>query len=91
MRDFMHRLSSAADLPEEPIPGLPLVEIAGDRRVLIEHHNGVTEYGTQQISVKVKFGHVCITGCSLELTQMTREQLIVSGQINSVILKRRER
>lgn len=91
MRDIMQRLSSAADLPEEPIPGLPVVEIAGDRRVLIEHHKGVTEYGHQQISVNVKFGQICITGCNLELTQMTKAQLIVSGRIDSVCLKRRER
>jgi len=52
-KHFMERVAMAADLPDEPIPGVPLVEIAGDRRVLIEHHCGVTQYGRCRISVRV--------------------------------------
>lgn len=83
--NWMDRL----DLPEEPLPFQPLVEIAGCQRVLIEHHCGVTEYGRQAICVKVRFGSVCIQGSGLELSRMTRQQLIISGCIDSVTLKRR--
>ena len=31
------------------LPGQPVVELVGDRRVLIENHIGVTEYGTERI------------------------------------------
>lgn len=89
-RYFAERVSAAVDLQDEPLPGLPLVEIAGDRRVLIENHHGVTEYGTEQICVKVKFGSVCICGSELELTKMTREQLIISGCIGCVKVIRRQ-
>ena len=79
----------AADLPDEPVPGLPLVELAGDGRVLIEHHRGVTEYGRSQISVRVKFGFVTVLGRDLELAKMTREQLIITGCIDAIRLERR--
>lgn len=88
-RNFLEHLSAAADLQDEAIPGLPLIEIVGDRRVLIEHHCGVTEYGCQQISVKVRQGLICVYGDKLELALMTREQLIISGYIESVRLVRR--
>ncbi len=87
-KGFLERLSLAADLPDEPLPTLPLIEIAGDRRVLIEHHCGVTEYSTQVIRVKVKYGHVCIEGACLTLSHMTKGQLIISGSIHSVHLIR---
>lgn len=87
---WLDRLSEAADLPGENPPGQPIVEVAGDRRVLIEHHRGVVQYGSDKICVKVKFGTVCICGCALELAHMTREQLIISGRIDSVTLCRRE-
>ncbi|MBP3304418.1 MAG: YabP/YqfC family sporulation protein [Oscillospiraceae bacterium] len=90
-KHFMERVTAAADLPDEPIPGQPLVEIAGEHRVLIERHCGVTEYGRQQICVKVKYGTVCVSGQGLELTQMTKEQLIISGCIECVKLERRGR
>ena len=87
-KHFMERIAMAADLDEEPIPGLPLVEIAGDRRVLIEHHCGVTQYGRCRISVRVKFGTVVIVGTQLELTRMTGQQMIVTGRIDAVQLER---
>ena len=87
-KHFMDRVAAAADLQEEPIPGLPLVEIAGDRRVLVERHCGVTEYGRCRICVRVKFGAVVIQGTQLELARMTGEQLIVTGRIESVQLER---
>ena len=88
---FLDRVADAADLPDEPIPGQPLVEIVGERRVLIERHCGVTAYGRQEISVKVKYGTVCVFGQGLELTRMTKEQLIISGCIECVKLERRGR
>ncbi|MBQ9930037.1 MAG: YabP/YqfC family sporulation protein [Oscillospiraceae bacterium] len=87
-KHFMERIAAAADLQAEPLPGLPLVEIAGDRRVLIEQHCGVTEYGRCRICVRVKFGAVVISGSGLELTRMTPQQLIVTGRIDGVHLER---
>ncbi len=85
---IIERLAYSADLPDETIPGLPLVEIAGERRVLIENHQGVVEYGSQCIRVKVKFGQICVNGCGLELSRMTKGQLIISGRVDSVQLIR---
>ena len=76
------------DLPDEPVPGRTVVEIAGCERVLIEKHYGVIEYGQQLISVRVTFGVVRVSGSCLELTQMTRSQLVVSGQIHGLLLER---
>lgn len=87
-QSFIERMVTAVDLQDEPIPGLPLVEIAGERRVLIENHRGVMEYGTQTIRVKVKFGQICVCGSGLELARMNRGQLVISGRVDSVQLIR---
>ena len=85
----MERLADGADLSAEPLPGQPIVEIAGDRRVLIENHFGVKEYSRERIGVKVKYGVVTVCGCGLELIRMTKEQLVISGRIDGVTLARR--
>ena len=77
------------DLPGEAVPMQPLVEIAGDCRVLIEHHGGVREYSRERIGVKVRYGLVQVCGCGLELRCMTREQLVICGRIDAVTLLRR--
>lgn len=86
---FLKRLTENTELMMEPMPGLPIIEITGDRRVLIENHFGVKAYGREKIIVKVKFGNVCICGCSLEVLRMTREQLVIRGRIDGVTLNRR--
>ena len=88
-RYFLERLADGVDLPSEPLPGQPIVEIAGDRRVLIENHFGVKEYSRERIGVKVKYGVVTVCGCGLELIRMTKEQLVISGRIDGVTLARR--
>lgn len=84
MANWMDRL----DLPDEALPAHALVEIIDDSRVLIEHHRGVTQYGREQICVKVKKGFVCVTGTCLELKRMTKTQLIITGRIGCVRLER---
>lgn len=88
-RFLLDRLTEEADLTGEPLPGQPIVEIAGDNRVLIENHFGVKEYGTQRITVKVKYGCVCVSGRGLELQRMTKEQLVIKGRIDCVTVQRR--
>jgi sporulation protein YqfC len=83
-----NKLSFVADLADEPIPGLPLIEIIDNCRVLIENHKGVSEYGTNRIRIKVKWGCICICGENLVLARMDRGLLIVSGIIDSVQLCR---
>lgn len=85
---WVDKLARSADLLDEPIPGLPLIEIAGDRRVLIENHCGVIAYSPEQICVKVKYGQISVMGGCLELAKMDRGQLIISGTIRSVELHR---
>lgn len=88
-RFFFEKLAEEVDLPMEQLPGQPVVELAGDRRVLIENHYGVKAYGREKIIVKVKYGCVCVCGCGLELLRMTREQLVIRGRIDGVTLQRR--
>lgn len=86
--DFFERVVLGADLPGEALPGQPLIEVAGDSRVLIENHSGVIAYGSCEIQVKVKFGIVCVCGHSLSLARMTKQQLVITGKIHNVALQR---
>lgn len=88
-RELFDRLTEEADLTA--LPGQSIVEIGGDRRVLIEDHFGVQEYSRERITVKVRYGCVSVCGCGLELQRMTREQVVIGGRIDCVALHRRER
>lgn len=87
---WMEKITRQIDLSPEPVPGQPLVEISGQRRVLIENHRGVSGYGREQIFVRVNYGEISVRGCGLELARMNREQLVITGRIDCVSLIRRE-
>lgn len=83
---ILTRLASVANLPGEPIPGLPLVELLGKQRVLIENHYGVIQYCPNEIVIRVSYGSLIICGCGLRLSTMTKQQLIITGQIQQIQL-----
>ncbi len=89
--NWMQRLTETMDLPAEPLPGLPVVELSGENRVLIEHHQGVTGYGKEIICVRVKYGQVVIEGKCLEIIRMTASQMVISGSIHCIRVARKER
>ena len=86
----LQRLSDTISRANDMLPGMPVVEMVGDRRILIENHRGVVQYGTEEICVKVKFGIVRILGSRMELAKMTKEQLVITGIIKSLAVQRKE-
>ena len=67
-----------------------LVEIVGKQRVLVEHHRGILGYGTEEILVGTGYGVLRIAGAELRLCCMSRQQLFISGRIDSLSLEGRE-
>lgn len=64
----------------------PIVEIAGQNRVLIENHQGVLAYSREEIGIRVSYGKIIIMGSDLQLMQISFEQLVVKGHIDSLQL-----
>lgn len=85
-KNFLDWVITRADLPTESVPGSTLVEIIGECRVLIENHCGVTKYGTNEICVKVSYGVLSVRGARLELSRMTKQQLVITGCIECISL-----
>ncbi len=85
---FLDKMAYAMDLPGEPLPGQSLVELVGQRRVLIENHRGVVQYGDTEICVRVTYGCIRVCGKELRLMRMNKQQLIISGLVDSIILCR---
>ena len=56
--------------------------------MLVENHRGVTQYSTEQIGIKMKYGLLTVCGCRLTLEHMTKVKLVITGNINSISLTR---
>lgn len=85
-REWVRRLTQG--LEGESLPGMTVAELAGDRRVLVEGHRGVTEYSPSRVTVKVGYGELSVSGSGLELRQMSKVHLMLCGRIDSIELRR---
>lgn len=85
-KSLIEKITTAADLSAEPVPGMPLIEIAGTNRVYVENHKGVALYTDTEIHVKVKYGYVRFCGCKLSLSCISKEYLMITGKIDAVYL-----
>jgi len=75
---ILARLSDVKSMPRSKVP---LVELTGRNRVLIENHNGVLEYSLEEILIKVSYGTLSVKGQKLQLLQLNADQLVISGLI----------
>lgn len=80
--------TAAGFLPSELQSGRFLLELLGQDRILIENHQGIREYGNEKISIKTTFGTVSVCGKDLQLSCMSREQLVIVGPIDHITLSR---
>lgn len=85
---ILRRLTERAGLPAESLPGVPLLELSGDDRILIENHECVIGYSDKEIEVRTKFGLYKISGDAMVLACVQKEQLVIHGKVDSILLIR---
>ena len=88
-RHWMERLTEDMDLTGEAELE-SVVELVGNRRVLIEHHKGICQYQQDNIGVQLHCGKLYVSGNRMEITKMSRDQLVITGYIYSVNLQERD-
>lgn len=91
IKSLGNKLAVSSSLPSETLPKNPVIEVLGYRRVFIENHKGIAEYGCGRILVNVCYGQICISGEHLELAEMTKASLVITGIIDCVSISRKAR
>lgn len=71
------------ELPAEALGAL-LVSAVGSRRVLIENHCGVEQYGENILRVRSRNGCLTVLGGELRIRTLGRSKLAVEGKLRSM-------
>lgn len=97
MRDNKKRKDRSAsvidnilDVPKEVVTGLPKITILGFNEILIENYKGILEYEEFYIRVNTYIGVININGFNFNIKQMTEEDLLITGQIDSLDIENDE-
>lgn len=77
------KMTEFLELPKEIVLNLPKITIVGDSNLLIENYKGVVEYDSNRVRINTGIGVVKIIGQSLIIKEITSEDIMVDGVINS--------
>lgn len=74
-------------MPEEVVSNVPKITIIGFNETLIENYKGILEYEEIYIRINTHIGIININGFNLNLEQMSKDDILVTGKIESITLE----
>lgn len=77
-------LDRILEVPKEIATNEPKITIAGFKQMLIENYKVILEYQDIYIRIKTYIGIINISGFNLKLGEMTSDDIMVSGDIETV-------
>ncbi len=84
LRKIKQDIAEILELPLDVSLDLPKIVIVGELGVLIQNHRGLIQYSPGRIVVGVGQGQIAISGESLKISEVNKEDMIVRGIIKTV-------
>lgn len=88
MHKKVNKFAQMLDMPRELDKKQTKVTIISFDEILIENYKGIMEYEEFFVKINTEIGVININGFNLNLEQMTNEDVLVKGIINSIDLER---
>ncbi len=83
-KNKINRLDKVLEMPKEIISSEPKITILGFNQMLIENYKGILEYQEFFIRLNTYIGIININGFNLNLSEMTTDDILITGKIESV-------
>lgn len=80
-RFILEEAAEKFELPGQVVAGMPAVNITGCRRIYIENHKGILEYGGENISINGGRVIIKIRGEGLEIRGMSSRDIVITGTV----------
>ena len=81
-------LPELLDLPDQALPGVPIIEVYGDRRVLVEGCFVVLQYADNCIKLRNPSTIICVVGSGLHMVEISSSQTVITGKIENISICR---
>jgi len=80
----IERLGEILEFPREVVSNIPKITITAFDEVMIENFKSILEYEDYFIRIKTSIGNININGLNLNLNQINKEDICVSGMIENI-------
>lgn len=82
--NFLDKAAEIFDIPGEVVAGMPRITVTGCRRVLVENHKGILEYGSEEIHINGGRMVLKLRGRGMELRSLNNTELLITGRISGM-------
>lgn len=79
-----NRITDLLEIPQEVVSNKPKLTLVGFNELLIENYKAILEYEDFYIKINTHIGAVNINGFNLRLKEMTGDDIMVLGNIDSI-------
>ena len=83
-KEYKRKIDNLLELPKEVISNEPKITIVGFEEMLIENYKNILEYEDYFIKLNTYIGVMNINGFNLKLIQMTEDDIMITGKIDSI-------
>ena len=80
----LNKINDLLEFPKEIGSSLPRITMVGFNRLLIENYKGILEYEEFFIKINTYIGIININGFNLELNNLTDDDILITGKIDSI-------
>ena len=84
MKRGVNRINEFLEMPEEIMTNKPRITILGFDELVIENYKNILEYDEIFIKINTHIGAINISGFNLKLIQMNKEDIMITGKIDSL-------
>lgn len=83
-RKMSNRINNLLEIPQEVSYNIPKITVIGFEQILIENYKAILEYQDFYIRLSTEVGILNINGFQLDLKEMTTDDLLIRGKIDSI-------
>jgi sporulation protein YqfC len=87
---IVRKLNNFLEVPKEVGGVQPKITIVSFDEMLIENYKGILEYEEFYIKINTEIGTININGFNLSLEQITEDDILIKGKIESLDIERVE-
>ncbi len=79
-----NKINRLLEIPQEVSSNIPKITVTGFEKMLVENYKAILEYQDFYIRLSTELGILNINGFQLNLKEMTTDDLLISGKIDSI-------
>ena len=80
----IRKINRILEIPEEVVSGTPKITSLGFKKISIENYKNILEYQDIFIRINTSIGTINVNGLDLKMEEMTTDDIVIEGKIDSI-------